>query len=146
MNRKVTATSTIEGSTNEKLFTIAKFHETRLGRIEQYLSSVQNSFGKDTGKNARLDTLEEKLNIAFDSLQNLAKKVKKNVGTDPLKLAELETKIDNMGSTGLNTTKLAVMNEQLRLLAEKVEELEGALQNNEEKDDEEGVGDESSAE
>ena len=41
MNRKVTPKSTIEGSPNEKLFTIAKFHETRLGRIEKFLASIE---------------------------------------------------------------------------------------------------------
>ena len=133
MNHKVTATREIDGSPNEKLFTIAKFHETRLGRIEKYLTTVEKFMSQSTGENPRLNTLEENLNVAFDSLQNLAQRV----DTEPVKLSELEKKINKMVSTGSNTTKLAVMGEQLRLLAAKVEELESAQQNNEESEEEE---------
>ena len=106
MNRKLEA-QVIQGSPNEKLFTIAKFHETRLGRIEQYLKEIENSF-KTEKTDPRVDTLEENLGVAFDSLQNLVHKVE----TDLHRVAALETKMNKMASKGSNTTKLAVMGEQ----------------------------------
>ncbi|ANS04280.1 hypothetical protein [uncultured Mediterranean phage] len=133
MNQKLTSTTAIEGSPNEKLFTIAKFHETRLGRIEKYLGTVEKKLEKGSEENTRMNTLEENLNVAFDSLQNLTHRV----GTDLEKLGELEKKMNKMAGKGSNTTKLAVMGEQLRLLAAKVEDLESAQQNNEESEGEE---------
>ena len=141
MNQKVTSSSTIEGSPNEKLFTIAMFHETRLGRIEKYLATVEKKMSENPESTERMNTLEENLNVAFDSLQNLAKRV----NTDLAKLNELEKKTNKMTSKGSNTTKLAVMGEQLRLLAAKVEELESAQQNNEESEGEEEEDEDGSA-
>ena len=133
MNRKLEA-QVIQGSPNEKLFTIAKFHETRLGRIEQYLKEIENSF-KTEKTDPRVDTLEENLGVAFDSLQNLVHKVE----TDLHRVAALETKMNKMASKGSNTTKLAVMGEQLRLLSNKVESLVSTVSNNETGNDDEVV-------
>jgi hypothetical protein len=136
MNRKLEA-KVIQGSPNEKLFTIAKFHETRLGRIEQYLKEIENSF-KTEKADPRVDTLEENLSVAFDSLQNLVHKVE----TDLHRVAALETKMNKMASKGSNTTKLAVMGEQLRLLSNKVESLVSTVSNNETGNDDEDTGSE----
>ena len=136
MNRKLEA-QVIQGSPNEKLFTIAKFHETRLGRIEQYLKEIENSF-KTEKTDPRVDTLEENLGVAFDSLQNLVHKVE----TDLHRVAALETKMNKMASKGSNTTKLAVMGEQLRLLSNKVESLVSTVSNNETGNDDEDTGSE----
>jgi hypothetical protein len=136
MNRKLEA-KVIQGSPNEKLFTIAKFHETRLGRIEQYLKEIENSF-KTEKADPRVDTLEENLSVAFDSLQNLVHKVE----TDLHRVAALETKMNKMASKGSNTTKLAVMGEQLRLLSNKVENLVSTVSNNETGNDDEDTGSE----
>ena len=136
MNRKLEA-KVIQGSPNEKLFTIAKFHETRLGRIEQYLKEIENSF-KTEKADPRVDTLEENLGVAFDSLQNLVHKVE----TDLHRVAALETKMNKMASKGSNTTKLAVMGEQLRLLSNKVESLVSTVSNNETGNDDEDTGSE----
>jgi hypothetical protein len=136
MNRKLEA-QVIQGSPNEKLFTIAKFHETRLGRIEQYLKEIENSF-KTEKADPRVDTLEENLSVAFDSLQNLVHKVE----TDLHRVAALETKMNKMASKGSNTTKLAVMGEQLRLLSNKVENLVSTVSNNETGNDDEDTGSE----
>ena len=133
MNQKVRQNFEIEGTPNEKLFTIARFHETRLGRVEKYLATVEKKMAENPENTERMNTLEENLNVAFDSLQNLAQRV----NTDLAKLDELEKKMNKMASKGSNTTKLAVMGEQLRLLAAKVEELESAQQNNEESEEEE---------
>jgi len=136
MNRKLEA-QVIQGSPNEKLFTIAKFHETRLGRSEQYLKEIENSF-KTEKADPRVDTLEENLSVAFDSLQNLVHKVE----TDLHRVAALETKMNKMASKGSNTTKLAVMGEQLRLLSNKVENLVSTVSNNETGNDDEDTGSE----
>ena len=120
MNRKVEGrTREISGSPNEKLFQIAKFHETRLGRIERYLHEQEQKTSTN-GDSTRMDTLEENLNVAFDSLQRLGESVKVEFG----KVSKVEDKVNRMASKGSNTTKLAVMNEQLRLMAAKFEELE----------------------
>ena len=135
MNQKVRQNFEIEGTPNEKLFTIARYHETRLGRIEKYLATIESKMAENLESTERMNTLEENLSVAFDSLQNLVQRV----NTDLAKLDELEKKMNKMASKGSNTTKLAVMGEQLRLLSAKVEELESAQQNNEESEEEEAA-------
>jgi len=120
MNRKVEGRiHEISGSPNEKIFKIVKFHETRLGRIERFLHELEKKTSTN-GDSTRMDTLEENLNVAFDSLQRLGESVKVEFG----KVGKVEDKVNRMASKGSNTTKLAVMNEQLRLMAVKFEELE----------------------
>lgn len=133
MNRKVEKTPrVIKGSPNEKLFTIAKFHETRLKRIEKFLATVEEFMKPDDTANARMESLEENLNVAFDSLQNVAQKVENILNRNK----ELEKKIQKMGRQGSGTTKLAVMGEHLRLLASKVEDIESAISTPAEEDEE----------
>ena len=40
---------------NEKLFTIAKFHETRLGRIEKYLGTVEKKMEEEFNNDYIID-------------------------------------------------------------------------------------------
>ncbi len=147
MNRKVEKSPkprVIEGTPNEKLFTIAKFHETRLKRIEKFLAIVEQFMKPDDTENARIEALEENLNVAFDSLQNVAQKVENILNRNK----ELEKKIQKMGRQG-SSTKLAVMGEHLRLLASKVGDIESAISTAAEEDeegDDEDEGDEAAEE
>ncbi len=137
MNRKIEQTRIIAGSPNEKLFTIVTFHETRLTRIEQFLGTVERFMKSTDSENPRVDTLEENLNVAFDSLQSLAQKVEGDIQ----RIGELEKKIQKMAGKGSNTTKLAVLSEQLRLLSNKVEGLETTISNNTDEEEEDSNDD-----
>jgi uncharacterized coiled-coil protein SlyX len=112
----------IEGTPNVKLFTIAKFHETRLNKIEKFLAELEQFKNTNGNSSDRVDTLEENLSVAFDSIQSISQKV-----TEKLRRVDtLESRVARMAAKGSVTTKLAVMGQQLQLLANKVEELEQA--------------------
>ena len=133
MNRKVNAPSReITGTTNEKLFKIMTFHETRLGRIEEYLGTMEKALmGLDE---ERLSGMEENFNVTFDSIQNLTNKInalgEKSNTTDK--------QLKKLVGKGSSTTKLAVLGEQLRLLAEKVEKIQETYEENNEDADTSG--------
>lgn len=140
-NRKVNAPSReITGTANEKLFKLITFHETRLGRIETYLGTLEKSL---TGLNEeRLSGMEENFNVTFDSIQSLTNKInalgEKSNTTDK--------QLKKLVGKGSSTTKLAVLGEQLRLLAEKVEKIQETREENNEDGDTSGEEEEEVAE
>jgi len=115
----------IAGTPNVKLFTIAKFHETRLNKVEKFLASIEKFIINNSNSSERMDTLEENLSAAFDSIQGISQKV-----NEKLKCVDtLEGRMVRMATRSFVTNKLAGLGVELRLLAGKIEEIEKAAIN-----------------
>ena len=135
-------TRQLEGNGWQQMTQIVNFHETRLNRIDNFISSKemgnQQSNNEDSGDlEKRVETLEEHSIIVtnnmekngkslFDFSSEFAKAMTKSNKSeaDTKKLAT---------ATRTFPTKLAVMTEKFRLLEEKVEELMNKIETLEKK-------------
>ena len=130
MNVKSANTRNLEGSPISQLFQIVTFHETRLKRIENFLSTITDDNGDfcgvDTGN---ITILENGMSSLLESITDIRKKQ-----------VVLEKKI-NKKSQASSAASIAIISEQLRLLFVEVtklkEKVNTSLVIEEEEDDEE---------